>query len=471
MQEELEALLRLDEFQELLLELDRNARVPLRSVLSHHGTQSCQPGKVESPWTSLGECGLNAVLPAEECTRTATDACRCTMCEAKKKTQPTQPLARKYCVLVEGPGMFAHGDGLEWIYESAPWWDKNAAKHHACLEILAFLLVVGPDAVHLHTNTLVNIDGLRQRARAVRERFLEDVGRRSMHGAEWTCSVVPKDLEARPRPQPLARLSSQFVPLADGESQDARDREVVEFLRASTTPLQWQNPSRAPRPVREFLARRVEKGGLWKLLQRVPGCDLRGPTRGWLYRLPAAPAQVPPPPPPPAAHPQAPEAGEAAHRAKPPPPVLQLPPPPLPPLARPPQGPAPPPGLGSEQWGAPFRLKRQHPAEAACAASGASEPWLPKHPPAGAFWRMGRDELEARPQVGAPVAKRVQFLVGERVAMWYRGAWWEGVVHACSYDTPRYYVDWEYVGWEPVKYYLDGHQAGCWMDGHELCRI
>ena len=54
--------------------------------------------------------------------------------------------------------------------------------------------------------------------------------------------------------------------------------------------------------------------------------------------------------------------------------------------------------------------------------------------------------------------------------MQYHGSRWEGVVQACSYDSTRYYVDWEYVGWEPVKYYLDGHQAGCWVDGNELCR-
>ena len=113
--------------------------------------------------------------------------------------------------------MFVAGDGLGWIYESTPWSSKRAAEHHACLELLAFLLVVGPHAVHLHPSTMANADALRAAAVAVRREFLARPPA-APRGFAWTCALVPEGLTEAWRPPPHHRAAGWYQPLAGGET-------------------------------------------------------------------------------------------------------------------------------------------------------------------------------------------------------------------------------------------------------------
>ena len=179
-------------FQDLMRLVDANKRQPLRQVLSHHGTWSCQPGRDEGPrrsaWESLKACGLEELLDGSWCTRDVVWNCGCSLCGGEP---PTRPRGRPDCyVQLEGWNMFVAGDGLGWIYESAPWSSHRAAEHHACLELLAFLLVVAPYAVHLHPSTMANADDLRAAAVEVRRKFLARPPA-APRGLAWTCALVP----------------------------------------------------------------------------------------------------------------------------------------------------------------------------------------------------------------------------------------------------------------------------------------
>ena len=91
-------------FQDLMLLVDANKRQPLRQVLSHHGTWSCQPGRDEGPirsaWKSLKDCGLGTYLPGHDCSRDVVVNCGCSLCG--KSPTPQRP---DYYVQLEGWNM------------------------------------------------------------------------------------------------------------------------------------------------------------------------------------------------------------------------------------------------------------------------------------------------------------------------------------------------------------------------------
>ena len=279
-------------FVDLLAQLDRNARTALRQALSHHGSLPCQPGKsrgAASVWASLKDCGLDTEIRASLCKRQPDANCPCSTCRRRGQA-PLPSVDRCVYVALQGPNMFSPGDGLEWTYASAPWPNMKTAQHHACLELLAFFLVVGPDAVHLHPNTMADIEGLRVAARAVRERFLQETPA-SPQGRQWTCAIVDSTLGARERPPPQPRAITDYVPLAMGEAQGERDREVVDFLRDALSTQAWNDPSKLPPPVFQRLRERVEPQGFRSLLQRCPEqCQVRdsapgGGVRSWQFKV------------------------------------------------------------------------------------------------------------------------------------------------------------------------------------------
>ena len=307
--DELNQMRRLACWGEFLALLDRNAKVPMRQVLSHHGSLPCLPKEQKSagPWQSLKACGLDTILDQASCAERPNPGCSCSHCA---KTPLTKP---KCFVRLKVPNMFVNGDGLQLVYESRPWSTKVAAQHHACWDILAFLLVVGPDAVHVHPSTMVDIERVREEARAVRERFLAGAPLAS-DGAQYTCACVPANHDSRLSPPPRAqrltsyypplavkntqeqlhpapraeRLASYYQPLAVGETQEQRDRQVLHFLSLSLTPQRWHDPSRLDYPVRMFLACRVQPRTLKEVLMRNPhACSVRNAGAAWEFSLAA----------------------------------------------------------------------------------------------------------------------------------------------------------------------------------------
>ena len=230
----LQQLQTLPGWQLLLDVIDEESKASIRSVLSHHTSQPCQPHKSGGIVTSLRDSGLeeNVGLPG-----------------GLKK------------VRLELPALFQGGVGPKWVYEASHQSMKKA-QQDACKTTLAFLLAVNPDAVHLAPGSLqhgaASVERIRQAAR--------DVG-------DWDVAAFwqeGRQQQARERPLPKKQM---LAPVPDGAAEwqmaattEGRAVDALKTLRPGVA----HRPDRLPQAVWQVLERELPKGGLRDFMMARP---------------------------------------------------------------------------------------------------------------------------------------------------------------------------------------------------------
>ena len=134
----------LPQFETLLKVLDEERIAAFRQILSHHTSTP----KAKGPIPSLKECGLDTKLGGAGHWRLTGGA-------------------GHWRLTLNLPHSYADGDDLNVGFVSGEHTNFKDAQQDAAKTVLAFLLVNGPVAVHLHANSVKDIDKVRKAAMEV----------------------------------------------------------------------------------------------------------------------------------------------------------------------------------------------------------------------------------------------------------------------------------------------------------------
>ena len=218
-------------FAELQTAIVQGALISMRQVLSHHTTTACQPGKLAGPATSLKKGGFDARLGEEGA----------------------------WFVNVQLAHSYEDGDKFWVIYTSAPHKKFQAAQHQAATDLLTLLLANRPQAVHIHPNTMRDIESVRDCATRVHQAALEAPGV-SAAASGWV------DMPARDRTVPNPRPRR-------GGARAVVDAEAVQAVRIVLQTLvvgREYSPGNLPARVWQTFANELPKGSLRRTLEEMP---------------------------------------------------------------------------------------------------------------------------------------------------------------------------------------------------------
>ena len=245
--------------------LAKKLRTTPRRALSAHATTACQPGKADGPAGSLKDAGMDHILPA---------------------------VGGQFCVHVNLPHAFSHGDGLAVTYVSTAEKDNKAVEDKACLELLCYLVVSAPGLVRLHPSCFkqgqVDIDDFR--AEAIE--FSQQVGFMANPRDPWQiheqrlawqiheiragqplAALAAVGQHAGPG-QPLAAMQPIAPPPAAAgpiEPAVGGDKAVLEILRRLHINTEYDAANRRiPKAIGKQLEPRLPQHGLLPFLQRYP---------------------------------------------------------------------------------------------------------------------------------------------------------------------------------------------------------
>ena len=250
-----------------------------RQVLSHHTSSACQP------WKAHGTVGGNANL---------------------KDAGMDTPLA-DHGVIIELLSSYHVNDALWLQYESGPARSHAEAKERACLDILQFLLVSAPRAVHLPPRAFVGGEGSIEtfKEAAWRCQYAYVTYLRSLStetgqpvAASPLLAHVDQTHGPRFRPTPVgAARTCLFEPLdvAAGETQETRDDLLIAFLRQHLRTGRAHWPNQLPPEVFQELGRKLPARGLCDFMMRHPRVfEVRATGRNTIQAFRLIPVADPP---------------------------------------------------------------------------------------------------------------------------------------------------------------------------------
>ena len=223
-------------------------KVRARHALSYHTTTACQPKNNPAPGGSLKDCGI-------------------------PHTDPQTAIGvRGYEISATLPNSFEVGDGLQLQYHNEQHESHEKAVQQACVDLLCFLLVSGPEKVLMHSSCFrkgqEDISEIRRLAEQVKEDYL-----RRCH-SESIQPLADRVQHPRPRENPAPRVRPPPGPSSNDEFSLQDKLEIFDHL----TPMMEYTPSdkqltgvrRIPPRVRAELQAKLKKGTLLSLLEAHP---------------------------------------------------------------------------------------------------------------------------------------------------------------------------------------------------------
>ena len=232
----------------------------LRSALSHHTTQACQPKKHSgAPVVSLAACGLNE------------DSC-------------VQLPSGRFVVCVDLPNSYEAGDNLQ-LSASGEGSDRKEALRQATLKILTTLLAIAPEKVLLPPGAFARgqdaIDDIREAAALVQTDLFWYIFRHHSEVSDALRSLVPlRHLNPHPRQRPEATNEGRQRQTASApstnETAEERRRRIDTVVRMLMTYCHksaegefW--PDKPTRLQKQFLMTFVHPGTLKQIVQDHDG--------------------------------------------------------------------------------------------------------------------------------------------------------------------------------------------------------
>ena len=233
----------LPQFETLLKVLDEEHLVAFRQILSHHTSTPCQPGKAKGPVPSLKSCGIDTRLGD----------------------------AGHWRLTLNMPHSYEEGDDLNVDFVGGEHTSFKACQADAAKTVLAFLLVNRPLAVHLHANTVRDIEKVRNAA------------------MEVALALGSTGVWELPRDRPEA-IRSELAFGSPTELTSDAEAELQTFL--AELPEGTYDPTNAPPLIWRTFARLVPRGELKPVLQRFPNLvevmEVKG-TAKWTFRTSGTP--------------------------------------------------------------------------------------------------------------------------------------------------------------------------------------
>ena len=222
-------------------------KVRARHALAYHTTTACQPKNNPAPGGSLQDCGM------------------------PHKAPQTAIGNRGYGISVTLPNSFEVGDGLQLQYHNERHESHEKAVQQACVDLLCFLLVSGPEKVLMHSSCFregqEDISEIRRLAEQVKEDYL-----RRCH-SESVQPLADRVQHPRPRENPAPRVRPPG-PSSNDEFSLYDKLQIFDHLTPMVeyTPTDKQLPRvrRFPPTVRAELQAKLKKGTLLSFLEAHP---------------------------------------------------------------------------------------------------------------------------------------------------------------------------------------------------------
>ena len=223
--------------------MKREKKATWQQILAYHTSTCCQPHKAPGLVESLEEAGLPYPF--------------------------TDPGSGKIAVQLIIPELltlfFVDNQAHDWDYTSE-WHDSHAqAKEAACFDTLCTLLMLAPDLVRLHPNSLMHGDDSVSALRAMGNKILE-----AGYKADFATlpAVLNPEIVADPK---AAETAEAKAAAAAAPAAPASPYEQVEaLLRHWYQGKGWKHPGRLQAPVRQQLEKLLKKKTLKKTLQARP---------------------------------------------------------------------------------------------------------------------------------------------------------------------------------------------------------
>ena len=222
-----------------------------RRALSHHTTQACRPKELreEAPLLSLSAAGFDSV----------------------EERMPGVGSEGGFVARIRGQHFVRSGDNLAVGYESSVCRSSREAQRVAALDYLCLLLGAAPNDIRLAPKCFKRGD---ESVSLIREAAQGTLAARSaLHSShfdpwEWAVGRAPPTVPPPGLypPPPLPRMqNAQYA-----KDSALREEDVVSELLLWTQPPGGFQANRLPTWQREFLAKNIAMGTLWKLLARHP---------------------------------------------------------------------------------------------------------------------------------------------------------------------------------------------------------